>query len=156
MREILFRGKRSDNGEWIEGMLLKCTMAAGTAYLIFADSFATDLLGNVHALDHAMVDPETVGQFTGLLDKNGRKIFEGDILNFSIMGDDGYFVVVSMENAAWGFYPAHPGLVHEDDQKWRSFWDPEYDDVWKQIYFTVIGNIYDNPELLGGDNNGVY
>ena len=155
MREILFRGKRADNGEWIEGMLLKCTMAAGTAYLIFADSFATDLLGNVHALDRGMVDPETVGQYTGLTDKNGTKIFEGDVLMFSILGYDGYVVIVSMENSAWGFYPAFPEIVHEDDRKWMSFWDPEYDGVWEQKYFTVIGNIYDNPELLGGDEDGL-
>ena len=153
MREILFRGKSYDSGEWVYGNLRVSRLKDDPTD--YVDIYPV----NVGYPDFPMAErvyPDTVGQFTGLLDKNGRKIFEGDILNFSIMGDDGYFVVVSMENAAWGFYPAHPGLVHEDDQKWRSFWDPEYDDVWKQIYFTVIGNIYDNQELLGGDNNGVY
>lgn len=134
-REILFRGRYAREKAWVYGSLI-----AGSG-ILDNDEHG----GMLHPIDF-----NTVGQYTGLKDKNGKKIFDGDVLMFSIMGDDGYVVIVSMENSAWGFYPAFPELVHEDDQKWRSFWDPEYDEVWKRNYFTVIGNIYDNPELIGG------
>ena len=143
MREILFRGKRADNGEWIEGMLLKCTLAAGTAYLIFADSFATDLLGNVYSLDHAMVDPETVGQFTGLLDKNGRKIFEGDILSnpdYPNVTTGAIYYGSCNCSCCDGVY---------------GFYSKEYADLRQADTLVVIGNIHDNPELLGGDEDGI-
>ena len=149
MREILFRGKRADNGEWIEGMLLKCTMAAGTAYLIFADSFATDLLGNVYSLDHAMVDPETVGQFTGLLDKNGRKIFEGDIVCMNT-GKDEWSISVY---ARVQLLPNGPYLRDRETNCFVPFESVNFSQNAPR-YWAVIGNIYDNPELLGGDEDG--
>lgn len=137
-REILFRGKRFDNGEWITGLMLKCTLYAGTAYLIFGDSFATDLLGNVHALAHAMVDPDTVGQYTGLKDALGRKIFEGDIFAFTdcmmfATFKGGAFV---LEGTVNGKTKRYPMTACYDDKEII------------EIDFIVIGNIYDNPELI--------
>ena len=81
MREILFRGKQSDTGEWVEGFLLKVTIDGKSAYLIFGDNFCFDG-SDVKALSHALVDPSTVCQFTGMRDRNGKRVFEGDVVVF--------------------------------------------------------------------------
>ena len=128
MREILFRGKRLDNGEWVEGNLfiLKQYQSDIDHYYIlptntvclFCDIF-------YYAVE---VDPSTVGQHTGLCDnKNGKKIFEGDIvLRF------GCCYKVCFENGQW---------VAVDNY---GFWI----DLYAGVTYTVIGNKWDNPELL--------
>ncbi len=75
MREILFRGKRLDNGKWTEDFLICPLFDKSRAYI--GTLFPID----DHDIDMLEVDPETVGQYTGLTDKNGKKIFEGDIVN---------------------------------------------------------------------------
>lgn len=124
MREYLFRGKTIANGKWSEGTLLVtkqgcCITPDATVYVA--------------------VDPETVGQYTGLTDKNGTKIFEGDIVKY---GDTVHNVVFEQRNGT-----AYFGLVYSTLET-LSF--GYYQDL-KQI--EVIGNIYDNPELLGDENN---
>ena len=133
MREILFRGKRLDNGVWIEGSLIKATAENIPHYLIFEDKFSFDRK-TVTALSHAAVIPETVGEFTGQYDKRGRKIFEGDIVEIDeifgikrkayeikyILGQ--FFVGINMPIA------------------------------YKQFDCVVIGNTHDNPELLKGES----
>lgn len=124
MREYLFRGKMIANGKWSEGNLLVTKRGC----CITPDA---TVLGSYGA-----VDPETVGQYTGMLDKNGTKIFEGDIIDFSKRSeDDGYGVVE---------YDA-------DETEFEVIYDSYYDGLGRRYYprdIEVVGNIYDNPELL--------
>ena len=132
IREVIFRGKRTDNGEWIEGY---AAMSGGT--FIICDNGLT--YGGFIVYE---VIPETVGQYTGLTDKNGRRIFEGDIVE---RVSDGERAVIS-----WLKYSACFGLSF--DGLCCGFDD--YDDNLPSD-FEVIGNIHDNPEILkGGGNDG--
>lgn len=137
-REILFRGKRTYNGKWVEGSLV--VTSQGGAYIISTveDKRDATVLVNQCSLN---VDPETVGQFTGSTDKNGVKIFEGDIVRY---GDTIHKVVFEERNGT-----AYFGLVYSPLETLPF---GHYQDL-KRI--EVIGNIHDNPEILkGGGDNG--
>lgn len=121
-REILFRGKRTDNGEWVEGDLVHYP---GHVYIKVAPGL------------HIEVRPETVGQFTGRIDKNGKKVFEYDILQ--ILGGIARGIVQWCENDQCYVLATKEGW-HIDD--FGNYGRPEY--------YEVIGNIHDNPELLNG------
>ena len=124
MREILFRGKRLDNGEWVLGDLHH----RGREVVI--TSFYTKT--------YATVDPATVGQFTGLDDKNGRRIFEGDLCLCDRHINDSFDKTVFEIS----FDPLR-GYYGE------SNWGNEFDaDSFEMC--EVIGNIHDNHELLEG------
>ena len=121
MREYLFRGKRIDNGEWVEGCL-------------YITHYGTREIGCYNselniARWTSLVDPATVGQYIGLKDKNGKRIFEGDVVH----GPNCYKEIVVFEIG--GFFPFSIA-------GWEC--EPDSDSV------RVIGNIHDNPELLGG------
>ena len=132
MREILFRGKLTANGKWSEGNLV---VNKRGVCVITPDETPIGTYGQV--------DPETVGQYTGLTDKNGKKIFEGDILSERpLMNSVAYVgcVKYSDENSAFE-------IVFDTGS---SFVLGSYSKS-----YTVIGNIHDNPELLkGGVDNG--
>ena len=144
MREILFRGK-TDKGEWVQGDLTQfCIDEEITSKISFHITRAT--LNGLRTVTYTNeVIPETIGQYTGLTDKNGKKIFECDILEFNYTGNskgvEGKAVVV-FENGKFGV-------------KWG--WHKEFValDGFANTTLTVIGNIHDNPELLKElGNNG--
>lgn len=131
MREILFRGKRIDNGEWAEGYYL---VAAGMAFIS-----AFGIREPIH------VDGETVGQYTGLTDKNGKQIFEGDIVRHH--NDNPYAIPTIVEK----------GKVYWDEGRcgWQRTSNGAFNhgviDTYRMSHecvYEVIGNIHDNPELL--------
>ena len=130
MREILFRGKRIDNGEWLEGSFLNDR--DGSFYICPAVSdISYGDGGNRRRIGcWYKVDPSTVGQYTGLKDKNGKRIFEGDILCF----DKTVFVCY------WDGGNIEFGLRNNEESigmAYMAVYDAE-----------IIGNVHDNPELL--------
>jgi len=130
MREILFRGKRQDNGEWIEGLLMAFSPRTAVAQIGTFTEFA-----HYVRCDRSLgVDPSTVGQYTGLKDNNGQKIFEGDVVDILTENDE--IGVVAYEDG--GF------LVNADGFCVDFHFNINGRDL------EVIGNIHDNPELLEG------
>jgi len=122
-RQIIFRGKRLDNGQWVYGDLYHrkiCGVVSPT----------------IHNIEYTggSVDPATIGQYTGLTDKNGNKIFEGDILiSETIMHE-------IVWNNEWAKFQAISESIYSPsslNQEWINMYGK-----------VVIGNIHDNPELL--------
>lgn len=148
MREILFRGKREDCGEWCFGSLCK----------MFDGYHICDTYGTAER-----VIPETVGQYTGLTDKNGNKIFEGDIVKDNRLEE--VLLCYVRKKARSGIaivkFGLH-GIPSEDPFCWGSAYGFYFDgdtlfptpaqyfpfDKWSKSEFEIIGNIHDNPEIM--------
>lgn len=142
-REHLFKAKRKDNGEWVKGSLI--TYKDGDCFICVEE--LTDVLNKYE------VDPETVCEYTGLTDKNGDEIFEGDILKgfkYPFLDDEGnhnyYAKICWFDNS-----PAF-GIVTVKNPKSEvrgiSEGNLHYLENFESEMWEVIGNIYDNPELL--------
>lgn len=136
-REILFRGKRIDNGEWVDGCYMTDEQDSTTAYI--GHIFGVDAGIFIHDMDVVGVVPETVCQYAGLTDKNGKKIFEGDIVD---VFDDILKIV-------WDEIFASFCIVRTDSQN-REFYKHFFGEGCEEEDCEVIGNIFDNPELLEG------
>ncbi len=152
MAEILLtRGKRTDNGKWVEGYYVHLHDDKGHESHRIYTSYAESDCGEFYP-DWYEVAPKTVGQYTGLTDKNGKKIFEGDICTYP----DGY-----VDYAGDGVETLSIGVVTWDSKQ-PSFYiteniGVEWEEIWDSLdEITVIGNIHDNPDLLkeseGGEN----
>ena len=152
MREILFKGKRIDNGEWVEGCYYESKMSGVYILEPYIEEIEEDGLIIYDDFNVYEVIPETVGQYTGLTDKNGVKIFEGDIVEYND-GYDYFKGEVTFENGAFGIgcdeiIGISNGCSDNFENLWQLFWNQEVTDEPMLYYCSVIGNIHDNPELL--------
>lgn len=134
MREILFRGKRQDNNEWIEGCLLR----------VYERVCRATYQPSGYAIQSAeewiappFVVAETVGQYTGLTDKNGKRIFEGDIIIYV-----GEVCLVKWDDETAKFVLENKNLLCDFEEVWCNR---------LKLQTNVIGNIHDNKELLNED-----
>lgn len=139
-REILFRGKLEYNGKWIYGDLLQYENGD---VAIFGEKLSSFGCECTEMSKRDRVIPDTIGQYTGLKDKDGREIYEGDILEYigkrrdnmnkvyrrKVVFHEGMFALLSKE------LPAYSALNYHCMEDGRSAW-------------SVIGNIHDNPELM--------
>ena len=151
MREIKFRGKRVDNGEWVCGDLLRPN-------LIVLD-WENDTGGRVFGLEAFAVIPDTIGQFTGLKDKNGNKIFEGDVVKQSFQQNT---PEVFYARVIKGYHQGVVKITSNGVSIMRPYFVITYDDGDQDISpvilktpksvrgyrSEILGNIHDNPELL--------
>ena len=131
MREILFKARRIDNGKWIEGYYQKKYDLLGKRHLIL-------YVDNYVRWECVEIVPETLCQFTGLYDKNGKKIWENDILMAHL--DESYPEDAAYETVEWN---VAGWVAHETGRT-----DREYIDKFDLEHYEVVGNIFDNPELL--------
>lgn len=131
-RKIKFRGKRIDTGEWVYGDLIE---NQGRYYIYYATSDTTlENEDDTIIVLAEEVDPDTVGQYTGKKDRNGKEIYEGDIIGGSNGSINGY---------EWPFKL----LIKWNDER-CEFNTPAWGYMDSTHYYNVIGNRWDNPELL--------
>lgn len=147
MREILFKAKRIDNGEWVEGNLIDLDIDSGYYYIVPPYKKASTLPINFLITDRMkLVVPETLCQFTGLCDKNGKKIWENDIIKYhfgEIYAPIKYGCYQncfdSQKAEHIGFYVDWMGskCLRKDLGYWIDM-----------VYAMPVGNIFDNPEFF--------
>lgn len=125
-REILFKAKRKDNGEWVEGVPLTEGWSKKTYIITFEYS-------SLVFIQQIEVDPSTVCQYTGLTDKNGTKIFEGDIIQEM---DKKFEVYFSTDRGGWYPFACGDGCGCCENETIYVEWA------------EVIGNIFDNKDLI--------
>ena len=163
MREILFRGKRLDNGEWVEGSFLRDGEAHRLVRqegLPFSDCYIVPKTERDNVRTYLSqgillgviayhVDPSTIGQYTGLTDKNGKRIFEGDVVaqswyDFYEPADDSFGeVVFYVADCSFSVLDLNKNEIMSIGHGRACHYEVE-----------IIGNIHDNPELLEEGNHG--
>ena len=133
MRQIKFRAKTINEVEWVYSM----TISHGTV-----DRKRNCLFFEVQEDKWKGVIPETLGQFTGLADCNGKEIYEGDILSTDLSKS---FCEVVFRNGCFML------RLNDGGEDFYDIFSPLEDDITQAKYHEVIGNIYDNPELIKRD-----
>jgi uncharacterized phage protein (TIGR01671 family) len=157
MRDIKFRGKRIDNGEWVYGLFCREVTKSGCTVPCIQKEHESD---SGDWIENIEIDGATLGQYTGLKDKNGKEIYEGDILNAPVtlnqerFGNRQYYVVGNLDGQyilTVRYIPKLKIALRDGYQfgylcKILGYGENGYrgedDDI------EVIGNIHDNPELL--------
>lgn len=139
MREILFRAKRIDSGEWVSGYYVYDY--AHNAHFIFKNQLVCPNCINDRRIDYSVcdyeIDPDTLCQYTGLTDKNGNLIWENDIVKHEVSDTIGTIKWYQEDYVGWCVDD-----IVIDEQQFT-------DEMWCEC--EVIGNIFDNPELLKGE-----
>ena len=155
MREVLFRGKEVADGKWIEGFYSAEEYNPYIGKIEYIPRI--QIIGKCVSLG---VIPETVGQYTGLTDKNGVRIFEGDIVRATIERAE-RCQSPRIENGVIGYdCIGMIGLILYKDKNGENVWSDFFNELSlsgliEDYYFEIIGNIHDNPDILkGGGGNG--
>lgn len=139
MREILFRAKRIDNGEWAEGYLFDDGMAEVEHYFVgkivvepYKGTACDDW--DITGIDFCEVNPETLCQYTGMVDKNGKRIWENDIVKHEISGIIGTVKWYEEDYVGWCVDDVYVGKQQSTNEMWSEC--------------EVIGNVFDDKHLL--------
>ena len=161
MREILFRGKSKDKRKWVLGNLVYGFDPKEEAYIEFFRKLEDDSDELHFERISVAVDPETVGQYTGKTDKNGKGVFEGDIVRQTFEGKqytecwyedyDGFDVGTVTFTGCGTFIKPSYGELNRSAES--CDWKPHRKRL-ISYRAEVIGNIYDNPELLEAKEDG--
>lgn len=148
MREILFRGKRADNGEWCYGVPL----VEGWSKKTYIASYEYSSLAFVQQIE---VIPETLGQFTGLTDKNGKRIFEGDVVRVKgAEGDENWKDYDEIGKVVFVYGAFLIEVPQEyNGTKYYSKIHSHYMTTADWVTREVIGNIHDNGELITAERS---
>ena len=153
MREILFKAKRIDNGAWVEGFFVNCIGEYDekpTADIVEIEADRI-YVGEYSCFHSHEVDINTLCQYTGLTTKNGNMIFENDVVNYkneSVGYDKNGIVKFGEYHSGFDGNANHIGFFIE----WNSDCLRKDIGFWaKNRELEVVGNIFDNPELIGGD-----
>ena len=160
MCEIIFRGKRVDNGEWVYGYLSK-SRGINRQLELCIDYEEKGIMCS------SIVIPETIGQYTGLKDKNGKRIFEGDVIRYADIDEYNCYIeslefpeaydgqdfsnMFAIDEVVYGInigYPAFDLNRHNFEVNGLSELNES-----GQYFYEVIGNIHDSPELIKGYDN---
>lgn len=128
----LFKGKRVDNGEWVEGCLITDETEDSKRFIGYV--IGTDEDGIPHDLDVVQVDPSTICQCTGVKDKNGKLIWENDIVSYCDCTKEDYVIAWEQNKACFEYQEYSCSMMNFDELSGCEV--------------EVIGNIFDNPELL--------